>query len=86
MTAYIIRRLLLIIPTIILVTIIIFFTIRLIPGSILDLMIAQQSTAGGNPIDIDKLAAMLGLDVPIHVQYAQWVANAVQGDLGRSPF
>ena len=43
MRAYVIRRLLLIVPTLFLVTILVFLTVRFIPGSVIDLMVAEMS-------------------------------------------
>jgi len=83
MTAYIIRRLLLIIPTLFLVSVIVFFCIRLIPGGVIDLMVAQQEFA--TQVTRAALLHKLGLDVPIHVQYGRWVGNIIMhGDLGQS--
>jgi peptide/nickel transport system permease protein len=85
MGSYIIRRVLLMIPCIIIVSIVVFFTIRLIPGSILDIMVAQQQTAGENAMTREQLGAMMGLDVPIYVQYGRWVGNIIlHGDFGYS--
>lgn len=85
MSAYIIRRLILIIPTFLIVTMIIFFTIRLIPGSIIDLMLAEQATVVDPTVDVRAdLEQRLGLDVPIHVQYVRWIGNVFRGDLGNS--
>ena len=93
MRAYIIRRLLLIIPTLFLVSLIVFFMVRLIPGGIVDLIAAQYTGFGGN-VDKDAIARELGLDVPIHVQYGRWMGftpqadgsfgGILQGDLGDS--
>jgi len=47
MQAYIIRRLLLIVPTLFLVTLIVFFSVRFIPGSVVDLMAAEMAAAAG---------------------------------------
>ncbi|MDP2919402.1 MAG: ABC transporter permease [Dehalococcoidia bacterium] len=82
MYAYIVRRLLLIVPTIILVTFVVFFLIRLIPGNVVDLLAARN--IGAEDVDVEKLRNMLGLDVPIHLQYVRWVGNLLQGDLGSS--
>jgi len=86
MRAYIIRRLLLIIPTLLLVTIIVFLSVRFIPGSVIDLMVSEMATesALGSELTAATLRQSLGLDVPIHVQYGRWLAAAVRGDLGRS--
>ena len=49
MTKYIIRRLLLAFPTLIIITIVVFMTVRLIPGDIIDLMYAELQSAELNP-------------------------------------
>ena len=88
MRAYIIRRILLIIPTLLLVTIIVFFTIRLIPGTAIDQMLAQYGAQIGGAeqkeLTIKAIEHKLGLDVPIHIQYGRWIGAALQGDLGKS--
>jgi len=68
MRVYIIRRLLLMIPTVFLVSLIIFLMIRLIPGDIIDLMISEQLESGGGPADRAALEHEMGLDVPVLVQ------------------
>ena len=72
MRAYIIRRLLLIIPTLLILTIIVFLAVRFIPGDIVDAMTLEMERWG---VDIDREAVerMLGLDVPVHVQYGRWM-------------
>ena len=72
MRAYIIRRLLLMIPTLLILTIIVFLAVRFIPGDIIDAMELEMETWG---VDIDREAIerMLGLDVPVHVQYGRWM-------------
>jgi len=67
-----------------LVTIIVFLTIRLIPGSIIDIMMGEMGTEVlGEGFDRDALVAKLGLDVPIYVQYGRWVGDIIfHGNLG----
>ena len=94
MRDYLIRRLLLMIPTLFFVTLIIFVSIRFIPGSTIDIMAAEMSGASGEEIDQDALKRALGLDVPVHVQYVRWLGlwpgkegtfNGIfQGNLGTS--
>ncbi|MBI2853232.1 MAG: ABC transporter permease [Chloroflexi bacterium] len=86
MGTYIIRRLLLLIPTLFMVTLMVFLLVRFIPGSVLDLMVADMSAAAGlgQDYDIDELKHVLGMDIPIFVQYGNWLAKAVRGDLGES--
>ena len=82
MQGYIIRRLLALIPTLIFTSIIVFASIRLIPGDVIDLMLAQNDIASVQ--DRAAVEAALGLDQPVYVQYFIWVADALTGDLGRS--
>ena len=84
MRAYIIRRLLLLIPTLFLITIIIFLLARLVPGTAIDLMLAQQP-ATQDQIGRAALEHELGFDVPIHIQYVRWIGAIItHGDLGDS--
>ena len=75
MRAYIIRRLLLIIPTLFLLSIIVFLSVRFIPGDVIDVMVAEMEGwhAAGADIDRESLERMLGLDVPVYVQYGRWI-------------
>lgn len=80
MIAYIIRRIIHMIPVLIGVTVIAFTIMRIIPGDVAQLMLGEN----GNPQDIQKLRESLGLDKPIHIQYLSWIGNALRGDLGTS--
>jgi len=82
MRVYIIKRLLLVIPTLLLVTVIVFFSIRFIPGDVIDVMVVQQEFLTGR--DIDAIRHELGLDVPAYVQYGRWMSGVVHGDLRNS--
>lgn len=91
MTAYIIRRVLLLIPTVILVTMVLFGIIRLMPGDIVDMMVTMHGgeelgvEAQQEQLDAESVRRMLGLDVPIHVQYGRWVGDIfLRGNLGQS--
>ena len=85
MQAYIIRRVLLIIPTLFLISIIVFFTLRFIPGDVVDLLVAQLAMGGGDVKELRKLLEQqLGLDAPAYVQYGRWITGALQGDFGNS--
>ena len=72
MRAYLIRRLLLVIPTLWILTIIVFLTVRFIPGDIIDAMVGELVFLGVE-VDREALERMLGLDVPVHVQYGRWI-------------
>ena len=85
MRAYIIRRLLLTLPTILIVSTIVFLGIRLIPGDVVDYMatmIYQYGTGAGDPRE--AIRQNLGLDVPLHVQFGRWLVGIAKGDLGVS--
>ena len=76
MRTYIVRRLLLIIPTLFLLTIFVFLLVRFLPGNVIDLMEAEMGGRfSGTAIQIDREALMrlMGLDVPAHVQYGRWI-------------
>ena len=84
MRAYVIRRLLLIIPTLLILSVIVFLLVRFIPGDVIDVMQQEMMfTAGG--IDREGLERALGLDQPIYVQYGRWLGDIVlHGSLGQS--
>ena len=72
MRAYIIRRLLLIIPTLFILTILVFLSVRFIPGDAIDAMLGRLSYQAVF-LDREALVRILGLDVPAHVQYGRWL-------------
>ena len=86
MRPYIIRRLLLLIPTLWIVSVIVFLLVRFLPGDVLDL-IESQFEAMNMQIDREAFMRMLGLDVPVHVQYGRWMEGILlRGTLGKSLF
>ncbi len=84
MRAYIIRRLLLVIPTLLIVTIIVFCAVRFIPGNVIEMMAAQAGEAEDLEATMQAIRHNLGLDVPIYIQYFRWLGGVLRGDLGRS--
>lgn len=80
MTAYIIRRLFLAVLTLLLVTVIIFFAIRLIPGDVVKMMVGEHAHLGETTIEDVRHA--LGLDVEIHIQYGRWLGVLPTPDIG----
>jgi peptide/nickel transport system permease protein len=85
MGSYLIRRILLIIPTLFLVTVIIFFIIRLVPGDIVELMAAEMAEEATGEVNPEDIREMLGLDIPVHIQYVRWITAIItRGDLGKS--
>jgi peptide/nickel transport system permease protein len=86
MRAYVIRRILLMIPTLFILSVLVFMSVRFIPGDVVDMMM-QQMMLSGALLDMDREAfeAALGLDRPIYVQYADWIGGIlVRGTLGES--
>ena len=87
MRAYIIRRLLLVIPTLFILSILVFLSVRFIPGDTIDQMVYQSRNAFFVDVDREALEAMLGLDVPVHVQYGRWIGDIfLHGTLGEPLF
>ena len=98
MRAYIIRRLLLITPTLFVLTILVFLSVRFIPGDAIDAMLGRTEFLSAN-VDRAALERMMGLDVPVYVQYGRWIGvlptpdwitgetrftGLLQGSLGQS--
>jgi len=75
MRAYTIRRLFLIIPTILIITMLVFLLVRFVPGDVIDMMLAQMSEQSGMGAELtaDYLRSAMGLDVPIPLQYGRWM-------------
>jgi peptide/nickel transport system permease protein len=80
MSRYVLRRLILLLPTLALVTLLVFSIIRLLPGDIVTLMMSEQGYAS----DKAKLEQMLGLDQPFYRQYVTYVGKVLHGDMGVS--
>jgi peptide/nickel transport system permease protein len=80
MGRYIAKRLLLAIPTLLIVSLTVSALIRLIPGDVVTLMVGENQY-GGNP---DELRHLLGTDRPFLVQYATWIGGVLRGDFGDS--
>ena len=85
MRAYIIRRLLLIIPTLWILTILVFLTVRFIPGDAVDFLVGAMPWEGQDEIDPARLRALLGIDLPVLVQYGRWMGDIfLHGTFGES--
>ena len=83
MTKYIVKRLLLMIPTLLGVAVLIFFLMRIVPGDIVELRFAGES-AYAQKENLDKERARLGLDKPIWHQFLSWMGGIVRLDFGTS--
>ncbi|MSP13552.1 MAG: ABC transporter permease [Chloroflexi bacterium] len=82
MTKYILRRIFLLIPTLIGMSLLIFMMVRLLPGDIVDALVGLDPTI--TPQAKAELRHSFGLDDPIPVQYVRWVVEIFQGNLGQS--
>ena len=87
MLQYMIRRILLMIPTLIVISLISFAIIQLPPGDFLTTMVAEMQEQGETVDDalLEQLKERYGLGLPFHQQYLRWMRNMiVDGDLGQS--
>jgi peptide/nickel transport system permease protein len=77
---YVLRRVALAIPTLLVVSLIVFAMMRLMPGDVVTRMVEGQAYAP----TLDALRRDLGLDRPVTVQYLEWMGGVLRGDFGRS--
>src|ERR1700756_5364307 len=82
MFAYIVRRLFLMLLTLLGISIVIFFLLRIVPGNIVDILFAAAGYV--DPADKAALERQLGVDQPLIVQYLHWIGGLLHGDLGYS--
>jgi peptide/nickel transport system permease protein len=82
MFGFIMKRLLLLVPILLGVTVVVFAAIHAVPGDAAHLMLGEQATAA----DIAQLRASYGLDKPLPVQFAYWLGELARGNLGQSIF
>src|SRR5579862_4667634 len=80
MGAYLVRRLLLMVLTLLGMSVLIFVMLRLVPGNIADILVDAAGIVDAK--EKAKIAHDLGLDQPILQQYGQWIAGLAHGDLG----
>lgn len=86
MPAYILKRLLMMIPTLLVISFIVFVIIQLPPGDYLETYIAELESQG-ETVDMEKIAFLrqeYGLDKPFMAQYTSWITGFVKGDFGYS--
>lgn len=84
MIAFIIRKFLLLIPMLLVISFLIFLGIELMPGDAVDFMIPPDALSAISPVELDILRAELGLDDPFMTRYVSWITNLIQGDFGYS--
>lgn len=82
MAQYIFRRVISLIPILIVVAVVDFIIIHLTPGDPAAVMLGSEATE----TDLANLREQLGLNLPIYIQFGKWILGVLQGDLGRSIF
>jgi peptide/nickel transport system permease protein len=83
MVKYIVKRVLLMIPTLLSVAVLVFFLMRIVPGDIVELRFAGES-AFAQKENLDKERARLGLDQPLWKQFLKWMGGLLRFDFGTS--
>src|SRR5689334_4633028 len=87
MAQYILRRILYMIPTLFVITVVVFIVINLPPGDFVDRLVAQRRASGEvvSPTEAASMRTVYGLDDPLPVQYVRWISNIIlHGDYGTS--
>ncbi len=86
MRTYVLRRLVLFVPTLLGVSILIFVLMRLVPGDIAEILVYQSGSESSaiQQKQIRQIRQELGLDRPVVVQYLAWMGGALRGDFGQS--
>lgn len=80
MTRYLVRRLLAMIPTLVGISVLVFFLVHLIPGDPALVLLGQDAS----PEELARLRRVMGLDRPLPVQLARYLGRVAMGDLGQS--
>ena len=88
MATYILRRVISAVPTLVLISVLVFLVIEITPGTYVDILVAQQIRDTGSPVltpgQIQLLEKQYGVGQPIYVRWWKWFSRFVQGDMGRS--
>jgi len=81
MLRFVVRRLIVLIPIVLGVSVLSFLLLYLIPGDVVDILMGTES---GDPARLAEMRKLFGLDQPVLVRYATWLGDLLHGDLGRS--
>ncbi|PYM04126.1 MAG: hypothetical protein DMD82_15340 [Candidatus Rokuibacteriota bacterium] len=83
---YVMRRLLLFVPTLLGASLLIFILLRVVPGDIAEILVYQTGSESSaiQQKQVQQIRAELGLDKPVVLQYVDWMRDALAGDLGQS--
>ena len=80
--AFLARRVLLSLPALLGVAFVVFLLMRAVPGDVVTNLVGLEGNV--TPERLAELRRMFGLDLPVHVQFSQWLSAALRGDLGSS--
>jgi peptide/nickel transport system permease protein len=80
MISQVVKKLLSLIPLFFLISIIVFILVNMLPGSAVDSLVPEGASSELR----EQVARELGLDKPLHIQYAVWLRRVLRGDLGES--
>ncbi len=81
MLRFVVRRLIVLVPIVLGVSVLSFLLLYLIPGDVVDILMGTES---GDPARLAEMRKLFGLDQPVLVRYATWLGDLLHGDLGRS--
>jgi len=84
LTTYILRRLIQAFIVLIIVTIVVFFAMRFMPGDPIYMIISQGNLSNVTQQQIDEIRHQYGLDRPVIIQYFSWVGDLFHGNFGKS--
>jgi len=84
MTQYIARRILVLVPVLLAISLMVFSMLHLAPGDPVLTILGSSERANLSPEMIAAVRAQYGLDQPVHIQYLQYIGRAIRGDLGTS--
>src|SRR5919204_6396861 len=82
LTPYLFRRLFLVMPTLLGISLLVFVLMRALPGDVVQVMLGTEAQLG--PEQRLTLYRLLGLDAPLPIQYLRWLGDLARGDLGVS--
>jgi peptide/nickel transport system permease protein len=84
MWQYIVKRVLLMIPTLFGAALLVFLLMNIVPGDIALLIIAGDQGEAIDPVELAALRAQMGLDLPLHIQFLHWIWGVMRFDFGES--
>ncbi|MFN3974663.1 MAG: ABC transporter permease [Dehalococcoidia bacterium] len=84
MQTYILRRLLLAVPTFVGAVVLVFVIMRLLPGDVVSALVPGGESASASQAQIERLREQLGLTRPLYIQFFDWFSKAVRFDFGQS--